>query len=290
MSHPAKTVDRHDELDAVAERITEISTLPEVALRVMKVADDPDAGALDILRVVENDPPLCSRILRTLRSAQFGFKAEITDLRHAIAYLGFKQIRNLAMAGSVSRIFQSEMKVGTYRRVGLWKHLVSVALAARMMASRLHVAEPEDAFLAGLMHDLGIVLIDQNFNNEFVRVLEDIKEGASLSRIEQGVLGFDHGALGAAVATRWGFPGFLVDGMRYHHRMGSYAGDRADLLACVDVANFLCSMLGYTSVGTSLVRPPLDSLALLELTKNDLQVFGEDLTELLADSSHMFQL
>ncbi|MFQ5505084.1 MAG: HDOD domain-containing protein [Planctomycetota bacterium] len=271
-------------------KITDISTLPEVAIRIMKVANDPGSGAVDLLGVVETDVPLSSRILRTVNSACFGLKVEVSNLRQAIGYLGCKQVRNLAMTGSVGRIFRQDLKVGNYRRIDLWRHLVSVAVCSKMIARRLRISDFDEAFLAGLLHDMGIILIDQYQNDHFVKVIQKIKEGTRLTTTERSILGFDHTTLGAAVAERWRFPPLMSAVMRHHHRPEGYTGEHRHILDCVAVANFVCSLQGITSVGCNLVQLPRASFENLHLHKDDLLVLAEDLESELAGHKELFRL
>ena len=105
-------------IDQVVRQITEISTLPHIALRVMSVANNPDAGAADLRVVVEADPALSSRVLKCVNSAAYGLRHKCTSLQRAISYLGFKQVRNLAITASVSEIFKKDEKIEPYRRSG----------------------------------------------------------------------------------------------------------------------------------------------------------------------------
>ena len=108
----AKSVSDDLSLDAVVGRINEISTLPVVATRVLEVANDPDSGAADLKEVLEIDAALSARILRCVNSSAYSTRSEITTLQQAIAYLGMKQIRNLAITSSVGKLFKRDGKIG----------------------------------------------------------------------------------------------------------------------------------------------------------------------------------
>src|SRR5262245_37069549 len=112
-------------VDKVARRIDGISTLPHVALRVMEVASDERTGAAELKAVLEGDPALSARVLRSVNSSAYALRTKVTNLQLAIAYLGLKQIRNLAVTASVSDIFKKDEQIGSYSRGGLWRHLVS---------------------------------------------------------------------------------------------------------------------------------------------------------------------
>lgn len=277
-------------LATVVRRIDEISTLPHIALRVMKVANDPDSGAFDVKEVIETDAALGARILRCVNSSAYATRTEVTSLQQAIAYLGLRQIRNLAVTASVSELFRGDDKIGPYCRSQLWRHLVSVGICARLIAMRRKMNNFEEAFLAGLLHDIGIVLEDQHAHEQFVKVVRSLDEAKTLAEIERGHLGFDHTALGEKVAANWGFPEATKASIRYHHASLSYRGEQIDIVRCVEVANLICTLKGIPSVGLKLVRISQPSLKGLSLTREDITVLADDLDQELAASASLFQI
>ncbi len=277
-------------LDQAAHRIDEISTLPQVALRVMEVANDPDSGAADLKDVMEGDAALSARVLRCVNSSAYATRTKITNLQQAIAYLGLKQIRNMAMTASVSELFKKDEQIGPYRRSDLWRHLVSVGICARLIAMRRKLRDFEDAFLAGLLHDVGIVLEDQHVHTAFRRMIGALDEEQTLTAVERREIGFDHTQLGERVARSWNFPESVVAAIRYHHASVSYRGEAIDVVRCVEVANLLCTLTGAPSVGMKLVRISQPALAGLSITRDDIAVLAADLKEELAQNAFLFTL
>jgi len=276
-------------LDKVVRRIDEISTLPHIALRVMEVANDPDSGAADLKEVIEGDPSLSARILRYVNSSAYATRTEMTNLQQAIAYLGLKQIRNLSMTASVSELFKKDELFGSYRRSKLWQHLVSVGICARLIAMRQKINNFEDAFLAGLLHDIGIVLEDQHVHNRFCAVIQSLDRTKTLAEVECSHLGFDHTRLGEKVAANWRFPKATKAAIRYHHTSVNYRGKEIDIVRCVEVANLICTLKGIPSVGLKLVRISQPALAGLSLTKDDIAVLAMDLDQEIATSASLFE-
>ncbi len=293
MSYAGTTVDTRGEkmtLDHVAGRIDEISTLPQVAFRVMEVANDPNSGAVDLKDVMEGDAALSARVLRCVNSSAYATRTKVTNLQQAIAYLGLKQIRNMAMTASVSELFQKEESIGPYRRSNLWRHLVSVGICARLIAMRRKLRDFEDAFLSGLLHDIGIVLEDQHVHTAFRRMIGSLDEQSTLSAVEMREMGFDHTQLGERVAKAWNFPDTVVAAIRYHHASVNYRGEAIDVVRCVEVANLLCTLTGAPSVGMKLVRISQPALAGLSLTRDDIAVLAADLQEELQQNASLFTL
>jgi len=277
-------------LEAVVERVRDVSTLPEIALHVIEVAKDPAASAADLKQVVEGDPALAARVLRMVNSAACGVRTPVTNLQQAISFLGFSQVRNLALTASVSEIFRTDRCIGTYERSALWRHLVSVGVCARLVCVRCGMAEFEDAFLAGLLHDIGIVLEDQYAHEEFSRMVLDLKPGVTLADTERRHLGFEHCTLGLRIAELWHFPAVVKAAIRFHHASDRYDDEGCAIVHCVEVANLICSIKGISSVGQQLVSPRLQSVRALGLGKDDIVVLATDLDGELAANESLFEL
>ena len=277
-------------IDAVIDQIVEISTLPQIAVKVMETARNPNAGAADLKRVVEGDPALSGRVLRSINSAAYGLRAKITNLHHAISYLGFSEIRNLAMTASVAKVFRMGKPIGRYRRDMLWRHMVSVGLCARLIATRSRLANFEDCFLAGLLHDIGIILEDQHLHEPFCQVIQRLDGSTPLCEVERDTLGFDHATLGSRIAKKWHFPPVVRAAIRFHHMSQQTRGDDASVIQCVEVANLICTLKGTSSVGQKLVKAPVHAFQALNLNKEDLVVLASDLDREISMNEGMFEL
>ena len=291
MSGPSSVAEQSlPDLGTVVRRIDEISTLPAVALRLMEVAGDLGSSAADLKEVLESDTALCARVLRCVNSAAYALRTRITNLQQAIAYLGLQQIRNLAMTASVSEFFKTEVSVNTYSRAELWKHLVSVGICARLIARRRKISNFEDVFLAGLLHDVGIILMDQYVHDQFSEIIISLKGDKTLAQAERNHLGFDHAELGAMVAQNWGFPDAAQAAIRYHHSSAQYKGNDIDAVRCVEVANLLCTLKGFSSVGVKLVEFSKPAISGLRLTKEDIAILIEDLDGEIEANAGLFQI
>ena len=289
---PTETKDKRTSngLETVLRRIDEISTLPQIALRVAEVARNENSSAADLKDIMENDVSLSARVLRCVNSSAYALRSKVTNLQQAITYLGLKQIRNLAMTASVAELFAKDEKIGCYRRRELWRHLVSVGVAARLVAMRRNMRNFDDAFLAGLLHDVGIVLEDQHAHGPFATVIETLNPQKTLADAERTHLGFDHTVLGEKVAETWGFPDGVRAAIRFHHTSVNYRGPDIAIVRAVEVANMICTLKGITSVGMKLVKPCRPALEALSLNTVDISVLSEDLDAELVKSASLLSL
>jgi putative nucleotidyltransferase with HDIG domain len=187
-------------------------------------------------------------------------------------------------------LFRKNVPIGTYDRGGLWRHLVAVGICARMIARRARLSYFEDVFLAGLLHDLGIILEDQHVHEAFVEVLQLVGPEVPLLEAERRNLDFDHTTLGAEVARQWKLPGGVTDTIRYHHNSSAYRGTYRSTVQCVEIANYLCSAKGHSAIGVQLVAFPAGAISAFDLNADDLLVLAEDLDQELNTNQTLFQL
>ena len=277
-------------VEAVVRQIDEISTLPHVAIRTLQIANDESSGAADLTEAMEGDTVLSARVLRYVNSSAYAVRQRITNLQQAVAYLGMRQIRNLAITASVSDLFKEDDMIGPYRRAELWRHLVSVGICSRMMANRLGIANPEDLFLAGLLHDIGIILEDQYVHDGFYKVVLSLQEGRPLAASEREVLGFDHAVLGEAVGKSWGFPDMVNAAIHYHHMSASYRGKDIDAIRCVELANYICTEKDISSVGLKLVMCSHPALNAMKLTQKDVASLSAELDDELSANASLLSM
>lgn len=265
-------------LDEIIAHVREISTIPHIALQILEVVNNPRSSAADLETVVGSDPSLAARILRTANSAAYGLRRPVKTIPWAINVLGTNEVRNMAMTALIAERFKSDAVVGSYTRRGLWRHMVCVALTARLVASRAGLRTFSEAFLAGLLHDVGIALLDQYLHQPFAGIITALKPGIPLCQAEREQLGFDHAQFGARVAEQWRFPPVILAAIRHHHASERCSDEFRPIAQAVEVANFLCASKGIRSMGASHVASPsLSTLTALSVDRLGVKVLYDDM-------------
>ncbi len=273
-----------DPLDKLFTRISEISSLPRVAQRIVQLASDDNATVDDLRRVIQTDPALTAKLLRLVNSSFYAIKNSVRDLRTAISLLGFHEVRNLALSIFVAEQFQKSGDHNAYTRIGLWKHSQAVALMAQRIARVSGRGKPGEIFLAGLLHDIGYILLDQHLRRHFCEVLDEINEDTATCVVERRLLSFDHARLGASVAAKWKFPTQIVDAIRYHHSPETYRGEFVDAVRAVAIANHMATRAGCSALGVANVEPPADGVyAQAGLDPATQEILWNDMTAILSD-------
>ncbi len=278
-------------LEKLVKRIDEVSSLPDIAVRIIEVVNSPDTSVADLRVIVESDPSLAARILRTTNSSAYGLSARVDSIHRAIAMLGFNTVKDLAVTASIAQIFKDKTTIGTYNRAGLWKHLVCVGVASRMIASRSGLQQFDEAYMCGLLHDIGIVLLDQHHHQQFEEVALNVSDAEPTTSTERRILGFDHSQLGSEVAGKWGFPDSVVLTIKHHHDSSRCAEEVRPIAQVVEIANFLCTKKNINSMGVSnLPAPAGETFAALSIGRNELKVLFQDLDEELEKSRELYEL
>ena len=252
--------ERRSALEKLFARIGEVSSLPATAQKIMSLAGDDNVHAEELREAIQADPVLVARILRRLNSSYYALSHKVADLRTAISLLGLREIRNLALTVFVSRCFEPGASHNSYKRENLWTHSVAVGAAARLVSRVCGRAVVEEAYIAGLLHDIGLILLDQTLRRHFFKVVDAIDPATPTHIVENRILTFDHALLGGFVARRWNFPEQVSDAITFHHQPWCYTGQHKDLVYVVSVANYLCSRAGLTSLGIHNVAPPPDEV------------------------------
>lgn len=270
-----------ERIKRITQTIINLPTLPTVVAKMIELIDDPKSSARSLSRIIRTDQVLTARILRLANSAYYGFPNPISSINLAIVVLGFDTIRNLGLSVAViSRLARASSDEELLDYTRFWEHSAAVAVASRMLA-RMHGfrAMESEAFVAGLIHDIGKVILSQYQTANYSKCLHLVAdEGISLAEAEQRVFGVTHAEVGGWLAGRWNLPDTLTEAIRLHH-IPLAAKVRPELTAIVHFADILTRAARVGSGGDPLVpsfyRGVLHSLPLQlgEDDKVDLQFY-----------------
>lgn len=269
---------------ATLERVGAVATLPTAALRIMKIADDPHATEEALHDVLLTDPALAARVLKVVNSAFYRRQREVGSPRAAIRLLGVDAIRNIALAASLHRLFRGRRNIPGFDAGDVWSHCVAVGTAARDLAARTGVVSAEEAMLAGLLHDIGLIVAMQAWLPEFTAVVQQVElaDAPPFLELEMRSLGATHEQLGGALCDAWHFPAVLGHACRHHHDFRVLPWHEQRLPALIHLADALAARIGVGYTRTVDTTAPLpESLAILQLTADALQDVERSLREAL---------
>ena len=243
-------IDRAIFQQTLEKKLADLPPLPAIVTRIMQTVNNPDTSAEDLNKLISMDQGLSSKVLRIVNSSYYGFPKRISTITHAVVILGFNTVRNLVLGVSAFGLLgQKSMPYGL-NRAKFWEHSIATALAggviARKRLPKLRSA-PDEAFVGGLLHDLGALFLDSYFPVQYaVAMAFAAREGKTACDAENMVLGLDHVMVGRRIAEYWNFPPHLVAMMGSHHEP-SRETEHFDMAAVIHVGNWLAWECGYVS-------------------------------------------
>src|SRR3954471_9897912 len=223
------------------KKVSSIATLPEVTVKIVSTVEDPKSTAAALHKIVAHDPALATRILKVVNSAFYGLPGQIGSVERAIVLLGLNAIKNIAVATSLGQLFRGIKLCEGFTAKDLWTHCIAVGVTARELARQMKVPIADEAFLAGLIHDTGLLVSLQVWPDKLKLACETAqKSERDFCEIEREIVGVDHQQLGQGLAELWKFPRScqLVSG--YHHQPVALSDNNRLLVTLVFVADTLC--------------------------------------------------
>ncbi len=239
------------EVEKMLQDIRQLPSLSVVVLEILDSFKDEGLKIPELVRKIGRDQGLAARVLRVANSAFLGFPSKVASINEAVVVLGFHSVRSLALAAGVIQQFPPG-EGNAFDRLAFWQHAIGVGVAARVLAQKLG-RNQEEAFTAGLLHDIGRLVLDAYFHDSFLKILDlAAQDDCPLATAEKKVLGMDHAEIGYEVARQWKFPLPVQLAIRGHHDPDASSSELTDL---VHLANVLAHGLEIGNSGYDQVPP-----------------------------------
>jgi HD-like signal output (HDOD) protein len=269
------TARRNHILQQKIQGITTLPTLPQIASRLMRMVSDPEASASAVAELIQQDPSIAARVLRLANSVFYGIPRHVTSLSNAVVILGFRVVSTVVVTITVFDLFPQDRDSKTFDREAFWRHCFGVGIIARMLAARLHkkvAFDPDEAFCAGLLHDIGKVIMEQYLHDDFHAALALSQEREiPFFEAEKRLLGYAHTDVAEWLTSQWELPLVLREPMMLHHQP-SHATEYRDIICMCHYADWLWYEAG---MGGDVVAPsPLVDDACLH--KKDIADMGTE--------------
>lgn len=276
-----------DDLNSFIENLNQLPTLSPIALRIIEIANDADSSMSEMTKLIESDQALSSKVLRTanytlVRSERHG---EIKTVKHATAMLGMNLVRSIALSFIVINLFEPSIENG-FSIIEYWRHNAACAISCELFAKKLSYPQPEEAFIAGLLHDLGKLVLHE-WNNELYNkaVKKSFDNKTRLLECEEDIFDIGHTQAAKLLMVRWKFPKSLTDATWLHHQPLNEFGSNylRSLPFIIKCANSLCHINRFGDSGNC--KPDLDKEQLMISTG----LSSEDLENLASKVLNCFE-
>ncbi len=272
---------------SIQERVKKISGLPvfpATHAEILKLAKSENANSEALAEQIKMDPSLLATVLKLTNSAYYGLRKKVVSLKVAVSLLGFEEIANLVMSAQVFQNLSGYKSKQGLDLKAFWRHSVGTGVIARSLARKMH-AEKESPFLAGILHNIGKIVLDRFFTDYYAQVVALVQRGdVSISQAEGEVLGLTHAEVGGQLAQEWRFSEDLLNCILYHHALENVRRYQR-LVDLVHLADVICRMLEFGSGGDALI-PQVDPEVMdrFALTESGLQMLAEAAKEDLANA------
>lgn len=232
------TAEQH-RLDEIIRSVNRLRPLPGSPLRILKELDNQSTSASQVADLILLDQALTAYLLKVANSAYLGFSRQCSSVQEAVVRLGFKQVRSLVYSTMASGPLGARLAGYRLGDKGLWFHSVAVASSSHWLAKALNYPDPEKAYVAGLLHDIGKLVLDQFVMADYNQIMDIMyTQKQPMWRVEEQLFGIDHAGVGALAGEHWQFPAELIEAIRYHHNP-CMDQPHPQLAAIVNLANAL---------------------------------------------------
>lgn len=272
-------------LNDIVHRVDELPALPHVTYRVLTLTSDPRTSITELADTITKDQVLTAKVLRMANSVYYGYARRIFSISEALVILGFSTVRNLVLAASVYNVMDQEFPGYILPKGDLWNHSMTTALLARLLAKKVRFEMNDKAFTAGLLHDIGKIILNIYMKESFAVVLDTVNTGnVPFSEAEQKILGFDHAVVGAKVAEKWNLPEELVEAIANHHTPAQ-SKLNPKLTSIIHIADAASMSMGIGLGGDGLLYP-FDGFAInqLGLSKEAIEEAMAEVAESMIDT------
>ncbi|HUW50472.1 MAG TPA: HDOD domain-containing protein [Sulfuricella sp.] len=274
----------------LVQDISGLITLPDVYLRINRMVENPDSTIEDIAKAISQDPSFTMRLLKIANSALYSFPSSVNTVSRAVTIIGTSQIHNLALSMSVAKSFDG-LPNDLVSMENFWKHSLLCALSARILARQAGRCDPEALFTAGLLHDIGELIIFNRLSGlarKALTLVLDTMDEMSVSEAEYEVMGFDHGDVGGELARQWKLPPLLEECIAYHHHIEN-AKRYPRETALTHIANIFSQMAELDTLDSSDV-PPINprSWEITGLTEESMEPTVREAQAEIAEVTQLF--
>lgn len=270
-------------------KFKKIKSLPHVAIHLAQLLNDENTTIYDLEEVIRLDPTLVLRLMRHANSPYYGLMQKVESITETVTYLGLKNLHKLIVLEALKDIFTRERGGKYFSKQNLWLHSAVVSICSQMISERFFQENGENAFLCGILHDVGMIIEYQVAPKLFIKMCKMYQPGIkSITMYEQDIIGTDHSKLGYLLAKDWNLAPEIMDAIRNHHNPLDNILP-SDLCGIVQIAEFLVAKLNYTAIKGEIIQLAPSLLGHIKDNIDEYKILIKDLPEEIEKAKEIYQ-
>ena len=271
------------------EKFKKIKTLPHIVTRLVQLVNDEDSTLRDFEEVIRMDPALVARLLTLVNSSYFGLGRKVDSISRAVALLGMKNLHNIAVTDAIKGMLRSNCGTTEFSPQQLWLHSAASSICCKMIAERIFTINGDDAYLCGILHDIGLIVEMETEEEKFLKLIEQLViDGPSIIELERTIFNTDHCQIGYILAKEWCIPDPIADAIRDHHQDNGAINPYSPT-GILQMSEYIIQQLGFSAIKDGLPFGLAPSLAThIQSNVEEYKVLAEDLPEELEKTKEMY--
>jgi putative nucleotidyltransferase with HDIG domain len=229
-------------------KFTTTKTLPHITMQLTRLISDENSTMQDFEKMIKMDPTLVLRVLRGANSPYYGLRHKVNSISRALVVIGINNLRNMIVTAGLKELFKDKNRKNAFSRNGLWLHCAAVSICSQMIMERIFGLNGEDAYLCGILHDIGMIVEDQTAPDLFSKVCNSFDENSKLiTDYEKEIIGTDHCEIGHLLAKDWQFSIEVQESIQNHHKTLDHVTP-SSLTGVIQLSEYIVSQLNYTAI------------------------------------------
>ncbi len=271
----------------ILKKFKQLKTLPHIAIKLSQLISDENTSVKDLEEVIRLDPTLIVRLLKLVNSPYFGLREKVKDIAEAVVFIGMKNLRNMVVVNALKEIFKQAKDDELFSRSQLWFHCAVSSICCQMLSERVFRKKGEDAFLCGILHDIGMIVLDQVETDLYKEVYTQFRAAPKLIvEYEKEIIGADHSRIGYLLARDWKLPVVVQEGIKNHHKTIESISP-SSISGVIQLTEYLTDKLKYHVMpGMKVIL----SQELLNHIKNNVAEYKQLMTDLPVEISKAMQM
>jgi putative nucleotidyltransferase with HDIG domain len=275
---------------ALMENYDKVKTIPAMSARLIRMISSDKTTVRELEKAIKMDPSMVVRLLRMVNSSYYGLRNKVDSITTAVVYVGLKSLRNMIVVTSLKGAVKSDVQDDIFSKTDLWMHCAAVAVCSKIISERIFGKDGEDAFLCGILHDIGMIIEYQLTQDLFLEACKAYTPGdRSFCEVEREIIGADHCEVGYLLAQKIELSPEVQEAIRDHHSDGEEISS-SSLVGIIQLAEYFVSKLGYTAI--SGMKAELSSVMSSYLRQNidEYKVLAGDLPEELEKATEIYKV